>query len=653
MMNKTFFSIQLKIAAGLLVITLLFLLNAIIAYLFSQQVTDLLVKDYQANDRIAWKLSELRTMVLESKVYAGDWIFREKDTDSKLALRNIHSDNFPTLQIELKQISANLEKENQIEKSQQLDNVLRQVDTLFSIQKTLMQTLNTEADYEDPIKRFESETLLNTKIVPLLNDIVRRLDPIIAGERRARNNSFTTAIDYLRYERSFQVIAAMLVIMIAVLTWQFSARQITQNIQAIQQALSRLSIGEIPPLIADIANDELGEISVAVNQLIGGLGKLSDFAAQIGKGNYDASYEKLSHNDTLGNSLLNMRDNLKKVAEEDARRNWANEGAAKFADILRANSSSIPHLTKVVLSELVNYVGANQGSFFIVDQQSQEPQLQLMATFAWSRHRIRQKTVRWGEGLVGQAWIEKDILFLTEIPQQYIEIGSGLGDANPKNIVVVPLIFNDEVYGVIELASFDILPSYKIDFLRRISENIASTLAATFVNERTQRLLQESQSISEQLRVQEEEMRQNLEELLSTQEQSMRNMEIAKTSTQILEQIIESLPDGVIQVDAEWHIIKVNNNFCKMTGYSRETLLGSNIVRFAKQLNPAAVKFGVNYVQEITRKDRSVFMAQLTFHQLGEEERIVYIRDIDEQIKKEKEYIRLRKELERLQQTQR
>jgi PAS domain S-box-containing protein len=652
-MNKSFFSIQLKIAAGLMLVALFFLVNAIATYIFSQQILDSITRDYMPKDRAMMQLAELRTLVIKSQLYTGDWIYREKDIGSKINLRKIHSDDFTSLQIELKQVAAHLEKSGQIEKSHLLDGIMRSMDTLFVTQKVVMQTLNADADYEDPIKRFESETLYNSKIVPLAGDLTQRLERMIVQEKVARNQVRSVFMDYLQSEKTLELIASVFVIAVAIFIWQFSSRQVTKPIREIKLALSKLSIGEIPPPVTAISNDEIGEIGKAINQLIGGLSKLSEFATQIGNGNYEISYNKLGENDVLGNSLINMRDNLKQLAIEDARRNWANEGAAKFADMLRANNHSIPALTKVILAELIKYVEVNQGCFFVVNQQSEEPQMELMAAFAWNRQRVRNKIVRWGEGLVGQAWIEKDTLFITEIPHNYIEIGSGLGDANPKNIVVVPLIFNDEVYGVIELASFSILPAYRVEFLKRIAENIASTLAATFVAERTQRMLRESQTISEQLRVQEEEMRQNLEELLSTQEQSARNMEIAKSSSESLERIIESLPDAILQVDADWYILKMNNKLCQMTGYSREALLGSNIIRLAKQLNPTMLKSGETYRQEITRKDRSVFMAEMMVHQLSADEFVIYIRDIDEQVKKDKETAQLIKELEQFRQGQR
>ena len=101
---------------------------------------------------------------------------------------------------------------------------------------------------------------------------------------------------------------------------------------------------------------------------------------------------------------------------------------------------------------------------------------------------IDQKIYK-GEGLAGQSWQEKDTIYVTDVPDDYIAITSGLGDANPTSILIVPLIVNDEVYGAIELASFNEFDEFEIEFLEKIAESIASSISSAKINSKTQKLL--------------------------------------------------------------------------------------------------------------------------------------------------------------------
>ncbi|MCU0353047.1 MAG: GAF domain-containing protein [Cytophagales bacterium] len=296
---------------------------------------------------------------------------------------------------------------------------------------------------------------------------------------------------------------------------------IFRPIVPVTQTLVDISDGKLPESLPVRTKDEIGRMSESVNLLISGLANTVQFAKTVGNGDYATDIPVFGGKGDLSTALHQMRDSLRKNAAEDARRNWAAEGISRFTDILRSTADPKP-LCEKLLSELTHYTKSVQGSVYVAEYQTgDQAELRLMACYAFNRKKFLEKTLLAGEGIVGQAFLERQTLHLTEIPAG-LTIPSGLGEAPPRSLLVVPLISNEVVLGVLELASFNEYHDHEIGFVERLAENIAATLQNARINQQTNRLLTESREQAEEMRAQEEEMRQNMEELAATQEEMLR-----------------------------------------------------------------------------------------------------------------------------------
>jgi methyl-accepting chemotaxis protein len=273
-----------------------------------------------------------------------------------------------------------------------------------------------------------------------------------------------------------------------------------------------------------------------VNQNIG-------FAEEISKGNLTIEYTTTNDDDELGKALLKMRDNLLISAERERKEKYITQGSATIGEILRKYADNAEQLSNELVREIVKYTNSNQGSLFLLEKEedTKDEYLQLASCYAYDRKKFIDKKIAVGESLVGQCFIEREIIFMTNVPQDYIKITSGLGLATPTCILLLPLISNEEATGVLEIASFEKYDDAHIEFLKKAGEAIASAILNVKTTERVKYLLEESQQRSEELRSQEEEMRQNMEELSAVQEQLNRQLQEAERVQKALKEENEKL----------------------------------------------------------------------------------------------------------------
>lgn len=382
--------------------------------------------------------------------------------------------------------------------------------------------------------------------------------------------------------RSYNVglLVGIIGMIILIVTIVLLANTITKPIKKITSLLESLSIGKINHHMKVSINtgDEIEQMGNALSKSIDGLLLKTDFAKDIGEGNLNTELKLLSDSDTLGESLLDMQASLIKAEHEDEirqidnqKRRWINEGHAEFADILRQDSDNLERLNQKIIKKLVQYLDANLGGIYVKNDNNSPVTFDLSASYAYDRNRFLDSSFEWGEGLVGACAAEAETIYLTEIPQDYIQITSGIGGVNPNNLVVVPLLVEEEVLGVIELAAIKIFEKHEIEFLEKQGESIASALRNVQINHKTTQLLQKSQEQAEALASQEEEMRQNLEELQATQEEASRkNFEMQA----ILEVLNAS--SFFMEYDSFGKIISVNDKYLELLNVKRNEILGTH-----------------------------------------------------------------------------
>ncbi len=468
-------------------------------------------------------LTELELLLFQSKNQTNTWVKIDiENHPDKIKLKQIHAKDYPQLKGKLIALQKDW-KDQALADS--LKKLIKDIDSTFKLQNEIMSKLSTFDSYQDGFTPMLMEGI-SDEATAKINTISAHLHDILDQLKLTTSEQQISMIENMQLlSRTNFILLGVIIILGFLLTIRLSS-QIIKPVNSLHNLVNRVSQGELNNTSIKITKDEIGEMMTDVQKMIEGLKTTATFANEIGKGNLESEFAPLSENDVLGNALITMRDNLVKVANEDKQRNWSNEGYAAFGEILRNHYDSTNEMLDTFLIKLVKYVQANQGWLYIVnDEYENDPYLELKSVYAFDRKKFQSKRIGKGEGLAGQAWIEGDLIYLTDVPDSYVTITSGLGDSNPKAILIVPLKVNDIINGVMEFASFNEFQPYQIEFIQKLSETLASSLSTMKINERTKILLEESQKQRNQMHEQEEELRQNLEELQATQEEMKRKQE--------------------------------------------------------------------------------------------------------------------------------
>lgn len=518
------FTISRKLGVGFGLLILAIILNGYLTY---NTLTETIKKNGEiTNIYIPSKshLKDLKTLVEHSGSLIISWLGdHENNTSDKKELVNLHDHDYH-------EIAQNLDvlvKDWSTNDRNKYDSIRMSIDTLLGVQRDIMKRYHDSRSYFMPVANMIAKDKLEKSFKDgsgeyrkMIKRISRALNKQIARETELVNEYTAEMEEDFNKLQDYVIYISLILVLAGIAIGYFTSTSIIVPLTELKNKLLVLGQGKLPPKKKENTSDEIGQMSDALDNLIEGLEQTSEFAQAIGKGDFKSKFTPLSKEDALGNSLLIMRENLAEVYEEDRKRNWTTEGLAQFGEILRKHSDDVSDLASNLISELVDYLGANQGGLFVINQENERDiYLDLAGCYAWDRVKFLEEHIREGEGLVGQVWQERQTLYINDIPDDYVKIVSGLGEANPKSILIVPMIVNEEIFGVIELASFNQLEDHQIKFVERVAETTAATISTVKVNQRTKQLLEQTQKATEKMKTHDKELRENQVEMKNAQKE--------------------------------------------------------------------------------------------------------------------------------------
>src|SRR5881275_2603055 len=287
------------------------------------------------------------------------------------------------------------------------------------------------------------------------------------------------------------------------------------------------------------------------NSLTAQVRNIADVATAVTKGDLtrQITVEAQGELDELKQNINQMIGNLRETTERNQEQDWLKTNLAKFSRMMQGQKD-LESVSRLIMSELTPLVSAHHGAFFMMDSDAGGSLLKLIASYAYRARKHVGNRFAVGEGLVGQAALEKQPILLQNVPDDYIQITSGLGEAPPRNIIVLPILFEGDVKAVIELASFLPFSAIHQTFLDQLAESIGVVLNMIQANMRTEELLEQSQKLTQELQSQSKELQQQQEELkrsnteLEAQARTLRQSEeLLKEQQEELQQVNEELEE--------------------------------------------------------------------------------------------------------------
>lgn len=534
-MKSKNYKIDLEIYVVFMAVIGISVFNAIYSSLNISRNQDVTTKIMTVEIPSLQSLENMNLLVTKAKMYSTNWVYLQGNKEDKEKLKELQTVEYPELK---GNIMAMMTLWNDQENADSMQKVFLNFEKMMVYQRQIMSSLVNFDDYEDPMKKFSAEEIIENQILPGSTNIITQLNQVILKKKAQaefEHNQMRASSRALMW--SVLGIAILIVIVVLMAAFYMSNNIIVPTMK-LKNYILLMGKGEIPEMDLEPRKNAVGQMTEAVRTLMQSLKRTARFAHNIGDGNFEVEFQPLGANDELGNALVQMRSSLHQADIDNKHRNWISSGIEQINGILRENNDDISKLSDEIISMLVKYISAFHGAIYLLESNEFENRswIELHGSYALDERAKAKKRIEIGEGLLGQAVKQGTPIYLMNAPSAYATINSGLGESPASHVVIIPLKHHGIVYGAIELASFNQFEKHKQDFIENIGETIASTVASVKANTLTRRLLDETKKLAERLSAQEEELRQTNEELSNQSKLLQASEEELKQSNHELKQ---------------------------------------------------------------------------------------------------------------------
>jgi HAMP domain-containing protein/CheY-like chemotaxis protein len=415
------------------------------------------------------------------------------------------------------------------------------------------------------------------------------------------------------------------------------------------------------PGAAGTWKDLTGNVNLLAANLTNQVRAIAEVATAVTKGDLTRSIQVEARGEVaeLKDNINTMIDNLRGTTDRNQEQDWLKTNLAKFTRMLQGQRDLVA-VGRLLLTELAPLVNAQQGTVYQMRSEIVEaaPALTLLAGYAVGDNQAQR--IEAGHGLVGQCALEKQRILLTKVPRSYVKVRSSLGHVTPKNIVVLPVLFEGETKAVIELSSVQPFTATHLAFLEQLTESIGVVLNTIEATMRTENLLQQSQQLTMELQTRQTELQQTNEQLAQKAQQlAEQNVEVERKNMEV-EQARRALEEKAAELaltskyKSEFlanmsHELRTPLNSILILGQqlaeNSTGALGTKQVEFAKNIHSAGTDLLtlINDILDLSKIEsgtvtveaEDITFASLhdsverTFHHLAESKNLVFQIDID------------------------